>query len=516
MTASTRIFCYCLSLVLSGPWCSSVSRPGHLVRPEEAPAAVATRALRPDSGRAGPVGPWIWALLDTTAAGSLRAANARLGLLAAAEVRQFFGADCAPAWTPPTDSLNPDAAAALACLAHAADYGLSPASYHQSRLRALRDSLARPVGAGAGPLAARARQQAALEVYLADAVLRLMRDLSRGRLHSYTPTAREKAAGPAGQPAAGLRAALAAHRVPEALNDAQPANREYRQLQQALVRWLAQPVAPDSVARHQARFQQAALNLERWRWSPIADAEYVLINLPAYELLVVAHDSVRRRHRVIVGKPETPTPTLSSQITYFTLAPDWHVPNSIATKEVLPRLRKNPGYLARNNMTLYNRRGQVLNPYRINWARVPAANFPYTFRQSACCDNALGNIVFRFPNPYSVYLHDTPARQLFEQPARAFSHGCMRMAEPLQLAAYLLRRAGQSMQLPSEEACARQPTPRDVTLRRTIPIHVRYATCTVVGGQLRFLPDIYHRDEVIRQGLFGALPGASALGGGAK
>jgi len=115
-----------------------------------------------------------------------------------------------------------------------------------------------------------------------------------------------------------------------------------------------------------------------------------------------------------------------------------------------------------------------------------------------------------------VYLHDTPARQLFEQPARAFSHGCMRMAEPLQLAAYLLRRAGQLVQLPSEEACARQPTPHDVPLRRAMPIHVRYATCAVVGGQLRFLPDIYHRDEVIRQGLFGPLASTSALGEGAK
>ena len=514
MQPSFRVFCSGLGLALAVPWCGSLSQSAENGS-ALAPPVIATRVSVPAPARAEPVAPWIQALLDTTAAGGVRAADARLGLLAAAEVRQFFGADYVPAWTLLTDSLSPDATAALTRLARATEYGLRPADYHQSRLRALRDSLARPPDPGAP--AVRARQQAALEVYLSDALLRLMRDLSRGRLHSYTPTAREKVAGPAGQPAAVLRAALAAHRVPEAINEAQPTNREYRQLQRALVRWLAQPTDPDSAALHQMRYQQVALNLERWRWNPIADSEYLLINLPAYELQVVAGDSVRRRHRVIVGKPETPTPTLSSQISHFTLAPDWHVPNSIAIKEVLPRLRKNPGYLARNNMTLYNRRGQVLNPYRIDWARVSPVNFPYTFRQSACCDNALGNIVFRFKNPYSVYLHDTPARQLFERPARALSHGCIRMAEPMQLAAYLLRRAGQPVRLPSEEACVRQPTPRDVQLRRAMPINVRYATCTAPGGQLRFLPDIYRYDEVVRRGLFGPImPSATAWGGAAK
>ncbi|GAA3966630.1 L,D-transpeptidase family protein [Hymenobacter antarcticus] len=513
MIPSVRVFCSCLGLALAVPWCGSLSQTEERGLPLATPV-IATRVSGPAPPRAEPVAPRIQALLDTTAAGSLRAANTRLGLLAAAEVRQFFGDDYAPAWTPLSDSLNPDATAALTRLARATEYGLGPADYHQSRLRTLRDSLAQPPGTIAP--AVRARQQAALEVYLSDALLRLLRDLSRGRLHPYTPTAREKAAGPAGQPAAVLRAALAAHRVPEAIDAAQPTHREYRQLQRALVRWLAQPTNPDSADLQQARYQQVALNLERWRWNPIADPEYLLINLPAYELQVVAGDSVRRRHRVIVGKPETPTPTLSSQISYFTLAPDWHVPNSIATKEVLPSLRKNPGYLARNNMTLYNRRGQALNPYRINWARVSPANFPYTFRQSACCDNALGNIVFRFKNPYSVYLHDTPARSLFERPVRTLSHGCIRMAAPMELAAYLLRRGGQPVSLPSEAACARQPTPRDVQLRRAMPIHVRYATCTVAGGQLRFLPDIYRYDEVVRQGLFGPLPSAAAWGGEAK
>ena len=245
------------------------------------------------------------------------------------------------------------------------------------------------------------------------------------------------------------------------------------------------------------------MNLERWRWELLADSAYVLINVPAYELLVVDHDSVVRRHRVVVGAPRTTTPTLSSRLTHFTLAPDWHVPRSIATKEMLPRLKKDAGYLARYNYALYDGRGRLVNPASVRWATVTAQNFPYTIRQSAGCDNSLGNIVFRFANPYSVYVHDTPLRHYFTQPYRALSHGCVRLENPLLLAAYLLRREGNTARLPSDEECARQPRPHELRLRRPIALYIRYATCTAENGRLRFLPDIYGRDAVIRRGLFG-------------
>ena len=349
----------------------------------------------------------------------------------------------------------------------------------------------------------RARQWARLDVYLSDAVLGFMRDVDRGRLHRYTASLKEKAAGPGGQPMARLRMALTSHAVPAAMLAGQPTNREYRQLQQALAQWLALPSAPDSVAQHQARYEQVAANLERWRWDALPPTpDYVLINIAACELLVVARDSVLRRYRVVVGKPATPTPTLSSAIDHFTLAPDWHVPRSITTREMLPHLQRDASYLTQGNYALYDARGRLLDPRSINWAKVTARNFPYTIRQSAGCDNALGNIVFRFANPYAMYVHDTPERQVFAQPYRALSHGCIRLENPFALAAYLLRRGGQPVQLPSEAECARQPRPRNVPLRRPMPLFVRYATCTAEGGHLRFLPDLYHRDETIRRGLF--------------
>ncbi|MCI1188627.1 L,D-transpeptidase family protein [Hymenobacter sp. DH14] len=439
-------------------------------------------------------------MLDT-AVGHARAADARLGLRAGSAVRAFYAPGCAPAWTTPADSLNADAYAALRLLARAAEYGL-PADYASAALLALRDSLRRP--AAPDP---RARQLARLEIGLSDAVLRFMHDLHRGRLHPDVEPSRASGVGEQWQPAAGLRSALSQNQLGKAVLSGQPANREYRQLQQALARWLARPGSLDSAAVRRAQYETAALNLERWRsqaWAPVA--EYIFINLPAFELQVVAFDSVRQRHRVIIGKPVTPTPTLiSSAIHYFTLAPDWHVPHSIATKEMLPQLKRDPGYLSVNNLELYDDRGRWRNPYSVRWAAVSVQNFPYRIRQAPGCENALGNVVFRFPNPYSVYLHDTPARQLFAQPVRAFSHGCVRLAEPLALAAYLLRREGRPVRLPSEAECARQPQPRDVRLGRPLPLFVRYATCVGEGGRLRFFADVYGRDEALRQALFGAV-----------
>jgi murein L,D-transpeptidase YcbB/YkuD len=473
-------FCLFAGLLLATPWCTSVSEVGKLVPTRAVAESGLAAAARPV-----PVGPLICALLDSSAAPAVRA---------------FYAPACAPAWTTPTDSLNPSARAALRLLARAAEYGL-PADYAPAPLLALCDTLRRP----AAPQA-RARQLARLEIGLSAAVLRLMRDLHRGRLRPDAEPARASSPGGKWQPAAVLRAGLSQNQLEKAVLSGQPANREYRQLQAALARWLARPASPDSAAARRARYETAALNLERWRWEAWAPvAEYAFINLPAFELQVVAHDSVVRRHRVIIGKPETPTPTLSSAISHFTLAPDWHVPHSIATKEMLPQLKRDPGYLSLNNLALYDEQGRWLDPYRVPWATVTAQHFPFRIRQSAGCDNALGNVVFRFANPYAVYLHDTPMRQYFESPARAFSHGCVRLAEPLALAAYLLRREGRPVRLPSDAECARQPRPRDVRLGRPLPLFVRYATCVGESGQLRFFADVYGRDEALRQALFGAV-----------
>ncbi|WP_133256824.1 L,D-transpeptidase family protein [Hymenobacter edaphi] len=493
----TRPALYAAGLLLIGWWLAAPRRPDE---PVAAPLAVSpglpVRAVAVDAVLPGetPVAHWLRVLLDT-----VRTAG-RPRLQSAEAVRALYGPVPTPVWTRAGGAPAPAAGALLTLLEQAPAYGLQPAYYELPRLQALRDSLAGPADAQ------RPARQARFEVYLSDAALSLMRDLHRGRLRPATPSPAERASGTPFSPADTLRQALAAADVRAAVLGCQPRHREYRRLQAALARWLREPVSPDSAARWQARYEQVALNLERWRWQALPDSEYVLVNLPAFELLVVRADSVRQQHRVVVGKPQTPSPTLSSQILYFTLAPDWYVPRSIATKEILPRVQTDPGYLARNHYALYDRRGRLLDPWRVAWSRVTARNFAYIIRQTAGCDNALGNIVFRFPNPYAVYLHDTPARQLFEQPQRALSHGCMRVAEPMRLAAYLLRREDRPVQLPDEATCARDARARNVWLRRPMPLHVCYATCGVAQGRLRFYPDIYRRDAALRRALATAPP----------
>ncbi|MFC7670990.1 hypothetical protein ACFQT0_29045 [Hymenobacter humi] len=213
-------------------------------------------------------------------------------------------------------------------------------------------------------------------------------------------------------------------------------------------------------------------------------------------------------HRVIIGKPGTPTPTFSSRFTSFTVAPEWHVPQSIATRQILPYLQANAragsdqDFLAENNYTLYNAKGQQVKPTAVNWLKVTPKNFPYTIRQNPGCGNLLGNIIFHFRNPYGLYLSDASEFREFERPYRALEQGCMHLDRPMRLAAYLLGPDTARAALPTEAECEVAPTPRSFYLMRPVPLHVRYATCAVIAGKLRFYPDVYGQDAILRRQLF--------------
>lgn len=468
----------CLGLALEG--CRTAAVPA-----EEQPVAVVPPVVAsapPASSGLPTVAALVQAGLDT-----LRPGRAGAGWTRAA-VRAFYEKAAVPVWTV-ADTLSTPARDALVLLAQAYAYGLQPTDYGLPTLLVLRDSLAVPA------LPAQRRPQLArFELYLTNAMLAFAHDLRYGRRH--------RPAQPAGA-ATQLRAALGTASLPEALLAGQPRNREYRQLQQALAHWLLKLPGPaDSVvARHRSRFERVALNLERWRAEPVTEPEYLLVNIPAFELLVIGHDTVKRRMRVIVGKPATPTPTLRSRIKYFTLAPVWNVPYSIASQEMLPRLQNDPGFLAASNLTVYDGRGRRCNPWRINWREVTAQTFRYTIQQQAGPRNVLGNVVFYFPNSHLVYLHDTPDRYLFAQADRALSHGCIRVERPRELAAWLLRREGNPTPLPPPTQSWQGP-PQDVLLRRPLPIFIRYATATAENGRLRFYRDIYGQDQALWEALY--------------
>ncbi|MBF9236877.1 L,D-transpeptidase family protein [Hymenobacter sp. BT683] len=433
-------------------------------------------------------------LLDTVASAGLRS----LQWYNQRATRAFYTQrHYAPAWSA-GQQLNEAGEVALALLRKAEDYGLQADNYHMPALQALTKALAQPADS------ARARAQSArLDVLLTDGLLRFVLHLRRGQLRELTPSPLEEADS-AFVPAAWVANALAGPDFAAELLRCQPQQREYQELQQALVRWRKRPTKPQDSVRIR-RAQQLALTLERWRWQAIPDTNYVLVNLPAYALEVVERDSVLQTHRLVIGKPESPTPTLSSRLKVFTLTPEWRVPYSIATEEILPKLRDNPRYAARHNYSIYNAKGELIDPKKVDWWDVRKKKFNYTIRQNPGPGNALGSVIFRFRNPYEVFLHATYDTRDFKRPYRALGHGCMRMENPMSLVSYLMRDDSVQTKLPTEAELAAAPVPRRITLERAMPLHVRYATCAVVAGQLRFYADVYNKDEELRQQLFGSL-----------
>jgi L,D-transpeptidase YcbB len=245
----------------------------------------------------------------------------------------------------------------------------------------------------------------------------------------------------------------------------------------------------------QARIRQVLLNLERARWLPdeLGDP-YVLVNMAAFELEVVQSGQPALQMRVVVGRPARSTPMFSDEITYLELNPYWHVPRTILKEDKLPILRSNPGLLSAQGIRVITPGGARLDPTAIDWSTVSVSNFPYTLRQDPGARNALGRIKFMFPNPYDIYLHDTPSRGLFKRPMRAYSSGCIRIEKPIDLAEFLLRGNGNWPRERIERAIAAGRN-RSVALTQSVPVHLVYLTAWLDRhGRVQFREDLYNRD----------------------
>jgi murein L,D-transpeptidase YcbB/YkuD len=190
-----------------------------------------------------------------------------------------------------------------------------------------------------------------------------------------------------------------------------------------------------SAAEHLRKIE---LNMERWRWLPkeLGD-RYIRVDIPLFKLSLIEKEQSVLSMRVVVGKPERPTPLIAKPMTYLVINPYWYIPPKIAVEDKLPLIRRDPGYFSRNNIRVY-RESVQLDPRRINWKAVSKGNFSFNLRQTPGTHNALGRIKFMFPNKHSVYLHDTPSRHLFSKAVRTFSSGCIRIEKPVDLAEYLL------------------------------------------------------------------------------
>ena len=261
-----------------------------------------------------------------------------------------------------------------------------------------------------------------------------------------------------------------------------------------------------------ARAEQIALNLERWRWLPQdLGRRRILVNIAAQELQVVEDEEVVLSMRVVVGMQYKRTPVFSDTVRYIVLNPNWHVPRSIAVEELIPKVQADPTYLERFGMKLMTTgpNSQEVDPSTIDWTSVRADSFPYRFRQEPGRLNALGRIKFMFPNQYDVYLHDTPSRSLFERAQRDFSHGCIRVEKPMDLATYLMRKNSKWGREAIETALD-EGTERTIYLPKPMPIHLLYWTAWADGdGTIQFRTDINALDKSLANALQAAVPGST-------
>ncbi len=249
------------------------------------------------------------------------------------------------------------------------------------------------------------------------------------------------------------------------------------------------------------RWSLIAVTMDKWRKQEAYPENRIWVNIPAYKLHYYRNDSLIRTHRVVVGKPYTPTPEFEATLTYLSIYPYWHVPHSISTKEILPMVRYDTSYLRKYGYTVHTLDRETVSPGEVDWSRLSENYFPYRIRQNFGYGNSLGIIAFMFPNEHAVFIHDTPAKYFFSFGQRAFSHGCMRVQHPADLAKEIIAFDGQDdFDADSLQAKLDLHIQEKVYLRNKIPVIIQYFTSyTNDDGKFVIGSDIYGKDEEARQ-----------------
>jgi len=249
------------------------------------------------------------------------------------------------------------------------------------------------------------------------------------------------------------------------------------------------------------RIRQIKINLNRWRWMPRnLGQRYLFINLTGFELYAEENGKPVLSMPIIIGKHFRETPSFSSRLSYLEMNPYWTVPKSIALKDLIPRQMRDSDYFNRHKIKMLNgwkKDAEEVDVSTVSLRRLNENYFPYTLRQEPGPLNSLGRIKFMFPNPYDIYLHDTPKRYLFEKRVRAFSSGCIRVKDPLKLSAYLLDMPTQQKEEEMMQLISRGEN-RGMSLAKAVPIYLVYWTAwTDQDGRLNFRDDVYGRDEIM-------------------
>lgn len=250
------------------------------------------------------------------------------------------------------------------------------------------------------------------------------------------------------------------------------------------------------------RVDQIRINLDRYRWFvQKLEPTFVLVNIAGFTVQYVENGRYKWGSRVIVGEPYWKTPVFKAQMQYIIFNPAWNVPPGILKKEALPAIKRNPEYLSQHDLQVIDRSGRVVNPDSVNWTAYSAGLLPYRLRQPPGDRNALGRVKFMFPNKHLVYLHDTPGKHLFDKSTRAFSHGCIRLQNPFELAQLLLGWGTEDIQ----EAVDAEKT-RTVHLPRKVPVFLVYLTAVAEDDEVLFRNDVYSRDAAVLKALKAPYP----------
>ncbi len=404
------------------------------------------------------------------------------------EERQFR-----PVWIDEFGRPTDDARAALALLRDAASEGLDPGDYESYPL----DCKATSLGMVPQPLSS---DIAAFDVQLTQGLLRYFRHLHLGRVDPRSVGFHMDPEPERHDFVRLLQTALSEHRIPEAAASLEPPLAQYRLLRGALMRLRLDPVRSHLWASHVRGIELA---LERLRWLPDLPAGRVLVvNIPTFTLLGWdrGSDAPALSARVIVGRSVgLETPVLVSDVRQIVFRPYWNVPASILRNDILPAMARNPAYLARENMEIVDRLGEVVPATAAALARLRAGEL--RLRQRPGPANALGLVKFVFPNEFGVYMHSTPAPALFDRARRDFSHGCIRVDEAAGLAEWMLHdQPGWSRESVLE---AMEGPTRTVELASPVRLIVFYTTAVVdpATGDVRFAADIYGHDQALERAL---------------
>jgi len=261
-----------------------------------------------------------------------------------------------------------------------------------------------------------------------------------------------------------------------------------------LADWGLLPSALQTKQRMEEKIQELKRSLNTLRWTRcLQEQQCIFVNIPSATLQYYAQGQPVLQSKVIVGKRSTPTSTLSSEVKEVILYPYWTVPPKIASRELLPLIKRNPAFLDENAYQVI-RAGKVIDPATVDWTKYSSTYFPLTLRQSTGCDNSLGIIKLNFYSPYGIYLHDTPWKSLFNLSRRYLSHGCVRVEKVTELTRQLLQADSTVLDEIIRKGDSLNTRPTTLTLQRPVPLIILYQTAwTDPLGNVRFYEDVYEK-----------------------